>query len=148
MYIRRTWFLERVLKLGVVHVAKEFQCVGLHLHPHRSTLLTIFSAQPVLIHQHALVSWTRSGASRIMLCFGSVSGSSYSRYIAGYNSILRSPQVLANPPWCSVIFACLKASAHLFNSHISVVKPLPKPSLRLVSIQQTGCLWLHILMPQ
>jgi hypothetical protein len=26
-YIRRTWFLERVLKLGLVQIAKEYECV-------------------------------------------------------------------------------------------------------------------------
>jgi hypothetical protein len=26
---RRTWFLERVLKLGLIQIAKEFECVRL-----------------------------------------------------------------------------------------------------------------------
>ena len=30
--IRRTWFLERVLKLGLVQIAKEYQCVRIYLH--------------------------------------------------------------------------------------------------------------------
>lgn len=45
--IRRNWFLERVLKLGLTLIAKEYQCVSLYLGP-LSSIRGIHSSVPIL----------------------------------------------------------------------------------------------------
>lgn len=41
---RRTWFLERVLKLGLVQMAKEYQCVSVSYCDYGRDMPNIFSA--------------------------------------------------------------------------------------------------------
>ena len=45
---RRTWFLERVLKLGLVQIAKEYQCVRLVPHCQRRHSPRRFGAVPIM----------------------------------------------------------------------------------------------------
>ena len=80
MHARRNWFLERVLKLGLTQIAKEYQCVR---HPWilPVRLSEICSVQPALTLPRALVSSKRSGGRLIMRSFVSVgSVSSFRRH--------------------------------------------------------------------
>ena len=74
---RRTWFLERVLKLGLVQIAKEYQCVSHWTstsHPrHSDPFISLrHSPQHVQILRTAHASWKRSGSKPIKPYFASV----------------------------------------------------------------------------
>ena len=74
---RRTWFLERVLKLGLVQIAKEYQCVShqtstSHLRHSDPFISLRHSPQHVQILRTAHASWKRSGSKPIKPYFASV----------------------------------------------------------------------------
>lgn len=65
-FARRNWFLERVLKLGLTQIAKEYQCVR-HSRIRSVRLSETFSVQPAPILLRALASSKRSGGRLITL---------------------------------------------------------------------------------
>lgn len=71
---RRTWFLERVLKLGLVNIAKEYLCVSImhNVYAVDEELTTFISVLLVPILLPVRAPWRRSGVTITMPYFVSV----------------------------------------------------------------------------
>jgi hypothetical protein len=76
-FTRRNWFLERVLKLGLTPVAKEYQCVCRLCSTAWKATHPYASAQLVPIQPIVPVRWKKSGDKRITLSLDLVSPQSF-----------------------------------------------------------------------
>lgn len=115
-FYRRTWFLERVLKLNMVPIAKEYTCVrqSMLTRPNAEQALIstchcawLNSALHVQIHRTAPDCWTRNGNQELARSPGSVSLAVFNNTVDVHATYLRSTS--PGPIQPSMVFRYLRS---------------------------------------